>query len=116
MSTLHSTSHLNESQIRGVSVLLTLKLCRANTLSLSIVFIAIYSTSTLQNKGNPTALLMSGLMMLRHLELKSHADKIEKAVLETLKVFGYSNNSIEIRFCRQYQSQIPLFFILALEN
>lgn len=39
---------------------------------------------TEKNKGNPTALLMSGLMMLRHLELQSHADLIEKAVLETL--------------------------------
>eukprot|EP00116_Pleurobrachia_bachei_P005968 sb/3466230/ len=36
------------------------------------------------NKGNPTALLMSALMMLRHMGLKPQADKIEAAVLETL--------------------------------
>ena len=51
-----------------------------------------------QNKGNPTALLMSGLMMLRHLELKSHADKIENAVLETLKVFQNSKHFLPAPF------------------
>ncbi|KAF2072414.1 hypothetical protein CYY_006271 [Polysphondylium violaceum] len=37
-----------------------------------------------QGKANPTALLLSGIMMLRHLGLNSHADKIEKAVLTTI--------------------------------
>ena len=37
-----------------------------------------------QDKANPTALLLSGVMMLRHLGMASHADNIEKAVLETI--------------------------------
>ncbi|EGC33503.1 isocitrate dehydrogenase [Dictyostelium purpureum] len=37
-----------------------------------------------QNKANPTALLLSGIMMLRHLGLNTHANKIESAVLTTL--------------------------------
>jgi isocitrate dehydrogenase (NAD+) len=31
--------------------------------------------------ANPTALLLSSLMMLRHMNLNEHADKIEKATL-----------------------------------
>lgn len=38
-----------------------------------------------QNKANPTALLLSSCMMLRHLELPKEADKIERAVLGTIK-------------------------------
>jgi len=37
--------------------------------------------------ANPTALLLSSLMMLRHMNLNEHADKIEKA---TLSVCLYS--------------------------
>merc|ERR1712080_357689 len=38
-----------------------------------------------QDKANPTALLLSGVMMLRHLELNGHADKIQRACFETIK-------------------------------
>lgn len=31
--------------------------------------------------ANPTALLLSSLMMLRHMNLNEHADRIEKATL-----------------------------------
>ena len=48
----------------------------------------------LQNAGNPTALLMSALMMLRHMDLGKYADKIEEATLETLKVTAYTISSI----------------------
>lgn len=34
-----------------------------------------------QNKANPTALLLSACMMLRHLGLQNHAQQIEQAVL-----------------------------------
>lgn len=34
-----------------------------------------------KNMANPTALLLSACMMLRHMELFPHADRIEKAVL-----------------------------------
>ena len=39
-----------------------------------------------QDKANPTAILMSGVMMLRHLELNEHAGEhsAEKAVSHTL--------------------------------
>lgn len=61
------------------------------------IYEAVHGTAddlTAQNKGNPTALLTSGLMMLRHMELKSHADKIENAVLETLKERKYVTGDI----------------------
>ncbi|XP_048584116.1 probable isocitrate dehydrogenase [NAD] subunit alpha, mitochondrial, partial [Nematostella vectensis] len=37
-----------------------------------------------QDKANPTALLLSAVMMLRHMKLNSHADAVEKAVLKTI--------------------------------
>lgn len=36
------------------------------------------------DKANPTALLLSGVMMLRHIELNDHAQKIEDAVFQTI--------------------------------
>jgi isocitrate dehydrogenase (NAD+) len=38
-----------------------------------------------QNKANPTALLLSGVMMLKHLGLHDYATRIERAALETIK-------------------------------
>merc|ERR1711973_238939 len=38
-----------------------------------------------QDKANPTALLLSSVMMLRHLEMYDHANTIEKAAFETIK-------------------------------
>ncbi|CAK0787861.1 Isocitrate dehydrogenase [NAD] catalytic subunit 6, mitochondrial [Coccomyxa viridis] len=37
-----------------------------------------------QDKANPTALLLSSVMMLRHLGLPEHADRIQNAVLDTI--------------------------------
>ncbi|KAH9467462.1 hypothetical protein MJO28_005899 [Puccinia striiformis f. sp. tritici] len=37
-----------------------------------------------QGKANPTALLLSSLMMLRHMNLPQYADRIEKAALDTI--------------------------------
>ncbi|WFD33721.1 isocitrate dehydrogenase (NAD(+)) [Malassezia cuniculi] len=37
-----------------------------------------------QDKANPTALLLSSLMMLRHMHLFDFADRIEKAIFETI--------------------------------
>lgn len=37
-----------------------------------------------QNKANPTALLLSSVMMLNHMGLNEHADKIQNAVLSTI--------------------------------
>ncbi|XP_013413294.1 isocitrate dehydrogenase [NAD] subunit alpha, mitochondrial [Lingula anatina] len=38
-----------------------------------------------QDKANPTALLLSAVMMLRHMGLTEHARKIEKACFETIR-------------------------------
>ncbi len=38
-----------------------------------------------QDKANPTALLLSGVMMLRHLTMSKHADRIEAAIFKTIK-------------------------------
>jgi isocitrate dehydrogenase (NAD+) len=38
-----------------------------------------------QNKANPTALLMSAILMLRHLDLPAEADRVETALLATLR-------------------------------
>ena len=42
-----------------------------------------------QDKANPTALLLSSVMMLRHLEMNSHADKIEKAAFDVIREGQY---------------------------
>lgn len=38
-----------------------------------------------QNKANPTALLLSAIMMLRYMNLNQYADNIEKATFDTIK-------------------------------
>jgi len=38
-----------------------------------------------QDKANPTALLLSSVMMLHHLEMPTYANKIQKATLEVIK-------------------------------
>ena len=55
-----------------------------------------------QDKANPTALLLSGVMMLRHLNLYEHARRIEQACFDTIKdgkvrttfLFEYCGNRI----------------------
>jgi isocitrate dehydrogenase (NAD+) len=37
-----------------------------------------------KNLANPTALLLSSIMMLRHMGLNDHANRIEKAIFDTL--------------------------------
>jgi isocitrate dehydrogenase (NAD+) len=38
-----------------------------------------------QNKVNPTALMLSGVLMLRHLEERDAADKLEQAIAEVIR-------------------------------
>ena len=38
-----------------------------------------------QDKANPTALLLSAVMMLRYLKLENYAQKIEKACFDTVR-------------------------------
>jgi len=47
-----------------------------------------------QDKANPTALLLSGVMMLRHLNLYDHARRIEQACFDTIK-----EGKVKITFC-----------------
>ncbi|XP_075211249.1 isocitrate dehydrogenase [NAD] subunit alpha, mitochondrial [Lycorma delicatula] len=44
--------------------------------------------------ANPTALLLSGVMMLRHMELNEHADDIEKACLDVIKESKYRTGDL----------------------
>lgn len=37
-----------------------------------------------QDKANPTALALSSVMMLRHMQLDDFANRIEKALLDTI--------------------------------
>jgi isocitrate dehydrogenase (NAD+) len=47
-----------------------------------------------KNKANPTALLLSGCMMLRHLELNPIADRIQAAVLGTIAEGKYRTGDL----------------------
>lgn len=38
-----------------------------------------------QDKANPTALLLSGVMMLQYMKMNDYATKIERACLDTIK-------------------------------
>jgi len=54
----------------------------------SAIFEAVHGTApdiAGQDKANPTALLLSGVMMLRHLGLYDHARRIEQATFDTIK-------------------------------
>ena len=44
--------------------------------------------------ANPTALLLSSVMMLRHMELNSYADKIERACFDTIKDGKYRTGDL----------------------
>lgn len=51
------------------------------------VFEAVHGTApdiAGQDKANPTALLLSGVMMLRHMKLNEYGDRIERAVFKTI--------------------------------
>ncbi|EDO18179.1 hypothetical protein Kpol_543p8 [Vanderwaltozyma polyspora DSM 70294] len=48
-----------------------------------------------QNKANPTALLLSSVMMLKHMGLDEHANKIENAVLTTI-ASGSENRTADL--------------------
>ena len=48
--------------------------------------------------ANPTAILMSGCMMLRHLELNGHADNIQNAIQARFEwLLGFWGVSISLQ-------------------
>lgn len=49
-----------------------------------------------QNKANPTALLLSSVMMLQHMGLETYGEKIHKAVLKTI-ASGKENRTGDLR-------------------
>jgi isocitrate dehydrogenase (NAD+) len=60
----------------------------ANLGTEAAIFEAVHGTApdiAGQNKANPTALLMSAILMLRHLDMPVLADRVETAMLETLR-------------------------------
>jgi isocitrate dehydrogenase (NAD+) len=60
----------------------------ANLGTEAAIFEAVHGTApdiAGQNKANPTALLMSAILMLRHMGLPELADHVEKAMLDTLR-------------------------------
>ncbi|KAL7744592.1 hypothetical protein ACLKA6_017106 [Drosophila palustris] len=57
--------------------------------------------------ANPTALLLSAVMMLRHMGLNAHADKIEHAAFETIKEGKYLTGDLGGRAkCSEFTNEI----------
>ncbi|XP_016936859.1 probable isocitrate dehydrogenase [NAD] subunit alpha, mitochondrial isoform X4 [Drosophila suzukii] len=57
--------------------------------------------------ANPTALLLSAVMMLRHMELNTYADKIERAAFETIKEGKYLTGDLGGRAkCSEFTNEI----------
>ena len=63
-----------------------------------------------QDKANPTALLLSAVMMLRHLHMPDKADRIEKACFDTIR---------EGKVCRRFRlrnlASLIMFFFHCLD-
>ena len=51
-----------------------------------------------QDKANPTALLLSGVMMLRHMKLNSYADIIESSCFKTIAEGKVRTNPVVLIF------------------
>ena len=57
-----------------------------------VLFFLLPQCTLHKNQANPTALVLSSVMMLRHMGLRTYADNIEKAILGTIaegKVYKY---------------------------
>jgi len=74
------------------------------------VFEAVHGTApdiAGQDKANPTALLLSGVMMLRHMKLNSYADVIESACFRTIAEGQATTGDLGGRAsCTQYTDEI----------
>lgn len=57
--------------------------------------------------ANPTALLLSAVMMLRHMELNTHADKIETACFDVIKEGKHLTGDLGGKAkCSEYTNEI----------
>jgi len=81
------------------------------------VFEAVHGTApdiAGQDKANPTALLLSGVMMLRHMNLNSYADIIADATFKTIAEGKYITGDLGgTASCSQYTSEIMRHIELA---
>ena len=60
-----------------------------------------------QDKANPTALLLSGIMMLRHLRMHDHANQIESAIFKTIQQAKYLTGDLGGKAkCSEYTNAI----------
>ncbi|XP_030756205.1 probable isocitrate dehydrogenase [NAD] subunit alpha, mitochondrial isoform X1 [Sitophilus oryzae] len=60
-----------------------------------------------QDKANPTALLLSAVMMLRHMQLNSYADVIERSCFETIKEAKYLTGDLGGKAkCSEFTNEI----------
>lgn len=60
-----------------------------------------------KDKANPTALLLSACMMLRHMQLSEYADRIEKACLDVIKEAKYLTADLGGRAkCSEFTNEI----------
>ncbi|KAH1005796.1 probable isocitrate dehydrogenase [NAD] subunit alpha, mitochondrial isoform X1 [Dendroctonus ponderosae] len=60
-----------------------------------------------QDKANPTALLLSAVMMLRYMQLTPYADKIERACFETIKEAKYLTGDLGGKAkCSEFTNEI----------
>lgn len=60
-----------------------------------------------QDKANPTALLLSAVMMLRHMGLTNHANRIENACFETIKEAKYLTGDLGGKAkCSEFTNEI----------
>lgn len=60
-----------------------------------------------QDKANPTALLLSAVMMLRYMGLNDHARKIETACFDTIKEAKYLTGDLGGKAkCSEFTNEI----------
>lgn len=60
-----------------------------------------------QDKANPTALLLSAVMMLKHMGLNQHAKIIENSAYETIKEGKYLTGDLGgTAKCSEYTNEI----------
>ncbi|CAH1953810.1 unnamed protein product [Acanthoscelides obtectus] len=60
-----------------------------------------------QDKANPTALLLSAVMMLRYMNLNDHADKIQHACFDTIKEAKYLTGDLGGKAkCSEFTNEI----------
>lgn len=77
------SSHLEKSLYCHFSLIL--KVFLLLSLKKVLLYLPVFALAQfVQNMANPTALLLSSVQMLRHLELHDKADQIQNAIVNTI--------------------------------